>query len=101
MDLQAEAERRKRAEILESEGNREAAINTARGAKETILLKAQGEAAGIIAKARATGAWCVVRVVCLCRMRQAYSHAHSRWDPSGVKIHQNQGWYLCSFAATC
>ena len=56
MDLQAEAERRKRAEILESEGNREAAINTAKGAKESILLKAQGEAAGIIARARATAA---------------------------------------------
>jgi len=31
MDMQAEAERRKRAEILESEGTREAAINTAQG----------------------------------------------------------------------
>ncbi|CAE7939012.1 STOML2 [Symbiodinium sp. KB8] len=54
MDMQAEAERRKRAEILQSEGEREAAINTAEGHRQSIVLKAQGEAESIINKARAT-----------------------------------------------
>ena len=56
MDSQAEAERRKRAEILESEGLREAAINTAEGKRQGIVLQARGESEAIIAKATATGA---------------------------------------------
>lgn len=60
MDMQAEAERRKRAEILESEGEREAAINTAEGKRQSIVLRAQGEAQAIIARANASGQrlWC-------------------------------------------
>lgn len=54
MDMQAEAERRKRAEILESEGTREAAINTAQGEQQATQLRAQGEASAIVAKAKAT-----------------------------------------------
>lgn len=54
MDLQAEAERRKRAEILESEGLRDAAINTAEGKKQSIVLQARGEAEAIIARAQAS-----------------------------------------------
>lgn len=54
MDLQAEAERRKRAEILESEGERESAINTAEGRRQSIVLRAQGEAEAIVARASAT-----------------------------------------------
>ena len=56
MDSQAEAERRKRAEILESEGLREAAINTSEGKRQGIILQARGESEAIIAKATATGA---------------------------------------------
>lgn len=55
MDMQAEAERRKRAEILQSEGEREAAINSAEGSRQGIVLRAQGDAEAIIAKAKATG----------------------------------------------
>lgn len=55
MDMQAEAERRKRAEILQSEGEREAAINSAQGSRQGIVLRAQGDAEAIIAKAKATG----------------------------------------------
>lgn len=65
MELQAEAERRKRADILASEGARESAINVAEGAKaravleaqgarESAELRAQGEAAAIRARAAAT-----------------------------------------------
>jgi hypothetical protein len=55
MDSQAEAERRKRAEILESEGLREAAINTSEGKRQGIVLQARGESEAIIARATATG----------------------------------------------
>jgi hypothetical protein len=54
MDLQAEAERRKRAEILDSEGQREAAINRAEGARRSTVLAAQGEAEAILARAKAS-----------------------------------------------
>ncbi|KAF7816608.1 stomatin-like protein 2, mitochondrial [Senna tora] len=65
MEMQAEAERKKRAQILESEGERQANINIADGKKSSVILeseaakldqvnRAQGEAEAIIAKARAT-----------------------------------------------
>ncbi|KAF9670996.1 hypothetical protein SADUNF_Sadunf12G0000900 [Salix dunnii] len=78
MEMQAEAERRKRAQILESEGVRQANINIAdghmsaqilasqvaiislwklpssTGEKQALINKAQGEADAIIAKAQAT-----------------------------------------------
>ncbi|XP_031561550.1 stomatin-like protein 2, mitochondrial [Actinia tenebrosa] len=68
MQMQVEAERKKRAAILKSEGERESAINVAEGKKQSQILaseatkmeqinKAVGEAEAIIAKAkaRATG----------------------------------------------
>ncbi|MBI4829094.1 MAG: paraslipin [Nitrospinae bacterium] len=42
MELQVAAERRKRAEILDSEGKRQAQINTAEGQKQEIVLKSEG-----------------------------------------------------------
>ena len=54
MDMQAEAERKKRAEITESEGEREAVANVAEGKKRAVVLEAEGEAAAIVARARAT-----------------------------------------------
>ncbi|KAJ6969499.1 stomatin-like protein 2 [Populus alba x Populus x berolinensis] len=65
MEMQAEAERRKRAQILDSEGKRQADINIAdghksaeilasQGEKQAIVNKAQGEAEAILAKAQAT-----------------------------------------------
>ncbi|KAK7410784.1 hypothetical protein VNO78_01872 [Psophocarpus tetragonolobus] len=65
MEMQAEAERKKRAQILESEGERQAHINIADGKKSSVILaseaarmdqvnRAQGEAEAILAKARAT-----------------------------------------------
>ncbi|CAK8567729.1 unnamed protein product [Lathyrus sativus] len=65
MEMQAEAERKKRAQILESEGERQAHINIAEGKKSSVILaseasmmdqanRARGEAEAIIAKARAT-----------------------------------------------
>jgi hypothetical protein len=66
MDSQAEAERRKRAEILESEGLREAAINTSEGKRQGIILQARGESEAIIARATATGmCGCVIPVCAL------------------------------------
>ncbi|XP_029930683.1 stomatin-like protein 2, mitochondrial [Myripristis murdjan] len=64
MQMQVEAERRKRATVLESEGTREAAINVAEGGKQAQILaseaqkaeqinKAAGEAQAILAKAEA------------------------------------------------
>ncbi|KAJ3351717.1 hypothetical protein HDU83_008744 [Entophlyctis luteolus] len=65
MHQQVSAERRKRAEILESEGARQSAINVAEGRKQSMILEseaekatqmniAQGEAASITMKAVAT-----------------------------------------------
>ncbi|KAJ8535061.1 hypothetical protein ON010_g13679 [Phytophthora cinnamomi] len=54
MDMQAEAERRKRAEILDSEGERQAYINVAEGKKRAAVLEAEGAAAAILAKANAS-----------------------------------------------
>jgi len=64
MQMQVEAERKKRAAILESEGKREAAVNVAEGAKKATVLaseanmqeqinRARGEAEAIVAKATA------------------------------------------------
>ncbi|XP_023694673.1 stomatin-like protein 2, mitochondrial [Paramormyrops kingsleyae] len=64
MQMQVEAERRKRATVLESEGTREAAINVAEGRKQAQILaseaekaeqinKAAGEANAVLAKAEA------------------------------------------------
>ncbi|XP_022844550.1 stomatin-like protein 2, mitochondrial [Olea europaea var. sylvestris] len=65
MEMQAEAERKKRAQVLESEGERQANINIADGRKSSVILqseaakldqvnRAQGEAEAILAKAQAT-----------------------------------------------
>lgn len=65
MELQAEAERRKRASILESEGQRQAKINVAEAQKQSVILaseatkeeainRATGEAEAIFRKAEAT-----------------------------------------------
>lgn len=65
MDRQAEAERKKRARILTSEGARQAAINVADGKRASVILeseaekisqinRATGEAEAIVANAQAT-----------------------------------------------
>jgi regulator of protease activity HflC (stomatin/prohibitin superfamily) len=65
MEMQAEAERRKRASVLESEGERQAAINRAEGQKQKTILeseaamldtanRARGESEAILARAAAT-----------------------------------------------
>ncbi|XP_065046953.1 uncharacterized protein LOC135678281 [Musa acuminata AAA Group] len=65
MEMQAEAERRKRAQVLESEGERQANINIADGKKNSVILaseaammdqvnRAKGEAEAIIARSQAT-----------------------------------------------
>ncbi|KAK9914613.1 hypothetical protein M0R45_038382 [Rubus argutus] len=45
MELQADAERKKRVKILDSEGEKEAAINKAEGEREAAFLAAEGELA--------------------------------------------------------
>ena len=54
MEMQAEAERRKRAEVLQSEGTRQSEINLAEGRKQAAILHASGDAEGIRLKAQAT-----------------------------------------------
>ena len=54
MEMQAEAERRKRAQVLESEADREAAVNRAEGTKQKVILEATAEAEQIVQRARAT-----------------------------------------------
>lgn len=54
MDMQAEAERTKRAKILHSEGIQQSEINVAEGKKNAAILAAQGEAQAILSKSKAT-----------------------------------------------
>uniref|UniRef100_A0A7N0TC57 Band 7 domain-containing protein n=1 Tax=Kalanchoe fedtschenkoi TaxID=63787 RepID=A0A7N0TC57_KALFE len=65
MEMQAEAERKKRAQVLESEGERQAHINIADGKKNSVILQSEaakmdqvnralGEAEAIVARAEAT-----------------------------------------------
>ena len=65
MELQVAAERKKRAEVLESEGKRQSQINIAEGMKQEVVLKseaamtdqinrAKGEAEAILSVAKAT-----------------------------------------------
>ncbi|CAM8971099.1 unnamed protein product [Rhodiola kirilowii] len=65
MEMQAEAERKKRAQVLESEGERQAHINIADGKKSSVILQSEaakmdqvnralGEAEAIVARAEAT-----------------------------------------------
>ena len=54
MILQAEAERRKRANILTSEGDRTANINVAEAEKKAAVLKAEGAAESMIIQADAS-----------------------------------------------
>mmetsp|Transcript_1074 Transcript_1074/g.3172 ORF Transcript_1074/g.3172 Transcript_1074/m.3172 type:complete len:203 (-) Transcript_1074:594-1202(-) len=51
MELQAEAERRKRATVLESEGEKQSAINKAQGEKEAKILASEAKAQEMINKA--------------------------------------------------
>ena len=65
MEMQAEAERKKRALVLDSEGERQSNINIAEGQKNSVILeseaakmnqinRAHGEAEAILARAKAT-----------------------------------------------
>merc|ERR1712137_373821 len=54
MDLQAEAERRKRAEILQSEGDRQSEVNMAEGRKQAVIMEAEAKAMSIQMQAEAT-----------------------------------------------
>ncbi|KAI5057704.1 hypothetical protein GOP47_0027719 [Adiantum capillus-veneris] len=54
MEMQAEAERRKRAQILESEGERQSNINIADGNRSAAILKAEGDGKSIVIKAEST-----------------------------------------------
>lgn len=54
MEMQAEAERRKRAEILQSEGDRQSEVNLAQGKRQAAILGAEGEARAILERAKAT-----------------------------------------------
>ena len=56
MDSQAEAERKKRVNVLNSEGEREAEVNRAEGLRRSIVLQAQGEAEATLVRARASAA---------------------------------------------
>ena len=54
MILQAEAERKKRANMIESEGDRQSKINLAEALKKAEILRAEGNADAVIKKAEAS-----------------------------------------------
>lgn len=55
MQMQVEAERRKRAAILESEGQRDAEINRAEGIKQSQILSSEGQLIETVNKAEGKG----------------------------------------------
>jgi len=61
MELQMTAERRKRADVLASEGERDAAINSARGRAESVVLDAQARQKSAILDAEAEQKTIVLR----------------------------------------
>ncbi len=84
MELQVAAERKKRADILESEGHREAQINISEAAKRQIVLnseavqidqvnRARGEAEAILAVAEATASG--IKQVALAMQEKGAEHA--------------------------
>ncbi|XP_028604217.2 stomatin-like protein 2, mitochondrial isoform X1 [Podarcis muralis] len=86
MQMQVEAERRKRATVLESEGTRESAINVAEGRKQAQILaseaekaeqinQASGEASAILVKAQAKAE--AIRVVAAALAQQNGNSAAS------------------------
>ena len=54
---QAEAERRKRAQILESEGDRQSKINVAEGDKAQVILSSEAAKQDAINRATGTPLW--------------------------------------------
>lgn len=54
MELQAEAERRKRASILESEGQRQAVINVAEGSKQEVRAGQRQEGGTLVKEGQYT-----------------------------------------------
>lgn len=57
--MQVEAERRKRAAILESEGQRDAEINRAEGIKQSQILSSEGQLIETVNKAEGKPVLCV------------------------------------------
>ncbi|GER30141.1 SPFH/Band 7/PHB domain-containingmembrane-associated protein family [Striga asiatica] len=107
MEMQAEAERKKRAQILESEGKKQANINIAEGEKMAVILeseaaqldqvnRAPGEAEAILAKAKATAEGINVVAKTLkenggveaasLRIAEQYIHAFSKIAKQGTTV---------------
>ncbi len=64
MQMQVEADRKKRAAILESEGQRDAAINRAEGVKQQQILESEGMKIELINNAQ--GASLLLTFFCTC-----------------------------------
>mmetsp|Transcript_63075 Transcript_63075/g.118060 ORF Transcript_63075/g.118060 Transcript_63075/m.118060 type:complete len:366 (+) Transcript_63075:47-1144(+) len=54
MEMEAEAERRRRAEVLQSEGDRQSEVNLAEGKMQAAMRQARGDAEAIRERAKAT-----------------------------------------------
>ncbi|XP_048360439.1 stomatin-like protein 2, mitochondrial isoform X2 [Sphaerodactylus townsendi] len=84
MQMQVEAERRKRATVLESEGTRESAINVAEGQKQAQILASEGEKAERINKA---AEWQRSRLfVCGRAVRERFLQAGKRRQHSALAL---------------
>lgn len=86
MELQAEAERKKRAEVLISEGERQTDVNIAEGRRQAAILEAEGAAQEILLRAEATGKG--IRIIA-----DAIGHGNGK-DAVSMRLAEN---YLQSF----
>ena len=76
MELQAEAERRKRATVLESEGEKQSAINKAQGEKEAKILASEAQAREMVNKAGG-------EAESILRLADATAEGSGRWIVGG------------------
>ncbi|KAK6118500.1 hypothetical protein DH2020_047767 [Rehmannia glutinosa] len=107
MEMQAEAERKRRAQVLESEGERQANINIADGKKNSVILESEaakldqvnralGEAEAILARAQATAKGIAMVSQALketggveaasLRIAEQYIHAFSKIAKEGTTV---------------
>ncbi|KAM7467611.1 hypothetical protein LguiB_015173 [Lonicera macranthoides] len=88
MELQAEAERRKRAQILDSEGERQDLINIAEGKKQSVILSAEGERQNLIniAEGKRTSVILEAEGAAGLQVAQQYINAFSMLAQKGTTI---------------
>jgi regulator of protease activity HflC (stomatin/prohibitin superfamily) len=97
MELQAEAERRKRAQVLESEGVRQSAINVAEGGKARAVLESEAERVGAVNRAAGEAAAIRERAAATAEGLEAVAAALARGGSEAAALRVAEQ-YVAAFA---